>query len=160
MTFSRKGVKLEKDVSGWCHDGSTSSRSITEVKHLELKQFSGGLYFLGNGEFWVCFFTFVYQITPFGIKFALWVYLKKRAKNPSLCKKIPLHVFYHEILFLSEISFISFPLWLQFLLRLSSFLRKLFFPVFVCVSYHEYNQYIAVQWKSSSQIGKLFFLRP
>ena len=29
-------------VSGWCQDGNTSSRTITEVKHLELNQFSGG----------------------------------------------------------------------------------------------------------------------
>ena len=29
-------------VSGWCQDGNTSSRTITEVKHLELNQFSDG----------------------------------------------------------------------------------------------------------------------
>ena len=29
-------------VSDWCQDGNTSSRMITEVKHLELDQFSDG----------------------------------------------------------------------------------------------------------------------
>ena len=29
-------------VSGWCQNGNTSSRAITEVKHLELNQFSDG----------------------------------------------------------------------------------------------------------------------
>ena len=32
-------------VSGWCEDGNTSSRTITEVKQLELNQFSFGWYF-------------------------------------------------------------------------------------------------------------------
>ena len=36
--------------SGLCQDGNTSSRVITEVKHLELNQFSVGSNFLRGGK--------------------------------------------------------------------------------------------------------------
>ena len=48
------------EVSGGCQDGSTSSRMITQVKHLELNQFSVGRYLpgsmvaQGNGKFGPC----------------------------------------------------------------------------------------------------------
>ena len=40
--FVSTGYKQPRLVSGWCQDGNTSSRTITEVKHLELNQFSDG----------------------------------------------------------------------------------------------------------------------
>ena len=38
----KKSLMVIWSVSGWCQDGNTSSRTITEVKHLELNQFSVG----------------------------------------------------------------------------------------------------------------------
>ena len=37
-------------VGGWCQDGNTSSRVITEVKQFERNQSSDGYNFLGSGE--------------------------------------------------------------------------------------------------------------
>ena len=37
--------------SGLCQDGNTSSRVITEVKHLELNQLSDGSNLLGSGKY-------------------------------------------------------------------------------------------------------------
>ena len=41
---------FELSSSGLCQDGNTSSRVITEVKHLELNQFSVGSNFLRDGK--------------------------------------------------------------------------------------------------------------
>ena len=44
-----KNAKTRVWVSGWCQDGHTSSRMITEVKHLKLNQFSVGWCLVGSG---------------------------------------------------------------------------------------------------------------
>ena len=43
------------DNSGLCQDGNTSSRTITEVKHLELNQLSDGRPLLESGECYCIF---------------------------------------------------------------------------------------------------------
>ena len=42
LKFLSKYTYIFWPVRGCCQDGNTSSRTITEVKHLELKQFSDG----------------------------------------------------------------------------------------------------------------------
>ena len=59
LLFSFPGISLHfgsfipylSTFSGWCQYGNTSSRMVTEVKHLELKQFSDG--WPPSGECWV-----------------------------------------------------------------------------------------------------------
>ena len=48
--LDQKYIQWSSHVSGWCQDGNTSSRAITEVKHLDLNQSSGGQNFLRSGE--------------------------------------------------------------------------------------------------------------
>ena len=49
-SIMKRGPTLVHVVSGWCHDGNTSSRATSEVKHLELNQSSDGQNFLRSGE--------------------------------------------------------------------------------------------------------------
>ena len=47
LSHSRKGLQI---VCGWCQDGIASSRTVPEVKQLELNQSSVRLNLPGNGE--------------------------------------------------------------------------------------------------------------